>query len=158
MELHWGCRDGSKFGHVLLSDCERKLILSERSYDPAQRANDKQTPLLPLVCDIIKTPAVWSVEQIDQLHITYECLRMVSHLWNTHPNVCRVNMVGDFANNFGSYVLLSEVADHFMSFGYDVLTEVDRLISWDQDVLNERGTVDHFMAFDHFVQPEVVLS
>ena len=49
------------------SDSERKLILSERSYDPAQRANDKQTPLLPLVCDIIKTPAVWSDEQIDQL-------------------------------------------------------------------------------------------
>ena len=85
------------------------MILSERSYDPAQRANDKQTPLLPLVCDIIKTPAVWSVGQIDQLHnFTFI---------NTQMNVYRVNMVGDFANNFGSYVLLSEVADHFMSFG-----------------------------------------
>merc|ERR1711970_774763 len=61
-----------------ITDSEKKLILSERSYDPAQRANDQQTPLLPLVCDILKTPAVW------------------------------VNMVGDFANNFGSYVLLSE--------------------------------------------------
>merc|ERR1719193_2580208 len=40
-----------------IMDSERKLILSERSYDPAQRANDQQTPLLPLVCDIIKTPA-----------------------------------------------------------------------------------------------------
>merc|ERR1711970_1672299 len=61
-----------------ITDSERKLILSERSYDPAQRANDQKTPLLPLVFDILKTPAVW------------------------------VNMVGDFANNFGSYVLLSE--------------------------------------------------
>jgi len=61
-----------------ITETERKYILSERSYDPAQRAEDHQTPLVPLVCDIIKTPAVW------------------------------VNMVGDFANNFGSYVLLSE--------------------------------------------------
>ena len=67
-------------------------------------------------------------------------------------------MVGDFANNFGSYVLLSEVADHFISFGHVVLNEVDRLISWDHGVLNERGTVDHVLAFGHVVQPKVVLS
>ena len=48
---------------------------------------------------------------------------------NTQTNVCRVNMVGDFANNFGSYVLLSEVADHSMSFGHVVLNALDRLIS-----------------------------
>ena len=41
------------------SETERKYILMERSYDPAQRAEDHQTPLVPLVCDIIKTPAVW---------------------------------------------------------------------------------------------------
>merc|ERR1719486_920101 len=58
-----------------ITETERKYILLERSYDPAQRAEDHQTPLVP---DIMKTPAVW------------------------------VNMVGDFANNFGSYVLLSE--------------------------------------------------
>ena len=65
-------------------------------------------------------------------------------------------MVGDFANNFGSYVLLSEVDDHFMSFGHVILNQVVRLISWDYVVLNERGTVDHLMVADHL--PEVVLS
>jgi len=67
-------------------------------------------------------------------------------------------MVGDFANNFGSYVLLSEVDDYFMSFGHVVLNEVDRVISWNYVVLNERCTLDHLMAFGHVVQPEVVLS
>merc|ERR1711962_9077 len=67
---------------LFITETERKYILLERSYDPAQKAEDHQTPLVPLVCDIIKTPAVW------------------------------VNMVGDFANNFGSYVLLSEVTKH----------------------------------------------
>ena len=67
-------------------------------------------------------------------------------------------MVGDFANNFGSYVLLSEVDDYFLSFGHVVLNEVDRVISWNYVVLNERCTLDHLMAFGHVVQPEVVLS
>jgi len=61
-----------------ISDVERKLITGQRSYNPSQKSDDDQTPLVPLLCDIIKTPAVW------------------------------VNMIGDLANNFGSYVLLVE--------------------------------------------------
>jgi len=61
-----------------ISDVEKKLILNDRSYNPSQDCNDQQVPLIPLVCDMAKTPAVW------------------------------VNMIGDFANNFASYVLLSE--------------------------------------------------
>jgi len=61
-----------------ISDVEKKLILNERSYNPTQDCNDQQVPILPLVFDMLKTPAVW------------------------------VNMMGDFANNFAAYVLLSE--------------------------------------------------
>jgi len=61
-----------------ITDVEKKLILNERSYNPSQHCNDLQVPLLPLVLDMLKTPAVW------------------------------INMMGDFANNFASYVLLSE--------------------------------------------------
>jgi len=66
-----------------ISDVEKKLILNERSYNPSQNCNDQQVPLLPLVLDMLKTPAVW------------------------------INMMGDFANNFASYVLLSEAPTFF---------------------------------------------
>jgi len=66
-----------------ISVAEKKLILSERSYNPSQMVADQEVPLLPLVLDMLKTPAVW------------------------------INMVGDFANNFGSYVLLSEAPAFF---------------------------------------------
>jgi len=61
-----------------ISDAEKKLILNDRSYNSTQDCKDQQVPLLPLVFDMLKTPAVW------------------------------VNMMGDFANNFAAYVLLSE--------------------------------------------------
>ena len=64
---------------VSSSDSERKLILTERSYDPSQREKDQKTPLLPLVCDITKTPAVWFVEIDSQAKLSEETFYNTEH-------------------------------------------------------------------------------
>ena len=61
-----------------ISQEEKQLIVEQRSFNPAQLEADRAIPLIPLVCDILKTPAVW------------------------------VDMFGDFCNGFGMYVLLTE--------------------------------------------------
>jgi len=61
-----------------ITDSEKSLIVSERSFDPDQLTSDRKTPLIPLVSDILMTPAVW------------------------------VDMMCDFCNQFGLYVLIVE--------------------------------------------------
>ena len=62
------------------------MITKSRAYDPSQLEADRKIPLIPLVCDILKTPAVW------------------------------VDMCGDFLNGVGFYIMLSEVTTyHFLT-------------------------------------------
>merc|ERR1719228_2366351 len=62
---------------------EKKLIIGNRAYDASQEADDRELPLIPLVFDILKTPAVW------------------------------VDMCGDFCNGIGFYVMLTEAPAFF---------------------------------------------
>ena len=74
--------------------CKNKIIpifgsflatYRERSFSSEQQMMDRTTPLLPLMVDILSTPAVWVV------------------------------MAGDFCNMFGMYVLLTEGAKEVLT-------------------------------------------
>jgi len=66
-----------------ITEDEKKLIIGSRAYDASQEAEDRELPLIPLVFDILKTPAVW------------------------------VDMCGDFCNGIGFYVMLTEAPAFF---------------------------------------------
>jgi len=76
-----------------ISQEEKDFILKTRSYDADKVAEDLAVPLLPLVYDIIKTPAVW------------------------------VDMMGDFCNGWGFYTILTEGPTYVNDvLGFDIST------------------------------------
>ena len=44
--------------HPRISEEEKKMILATRSFDPVNRDKELKTPLIPLIWDMLKTPAV----------------------------------------------------------------------------------------------------
>ena len=51
--------DDDQEDKIVPPESEKKLIVSSRSFDPDQLSADRALPLLPLVCDMLKTPPVW---------------------------------------------------------------------------------------------------
>jgi len=64
-----------------ISEEEKQYIISTRTFNAKQLEADMATPIFPVLWDMIKTPAVW------------------------------VDMMGDFCNGFGLYVLITEGPD-----------------------------------------------
>ena len=78
-----------------ITEAEKRLILDQRLFNPEQLEADRETPLIPLTWDIIKTPAVWVV------------------------------MCCDLCNGFGIYILLVEGSAFIKKVvlpGYDATT------------------------------------